>query len=138
EAREAHPPGWRILARRFEAADAARIYGTAFFEKKDLDAHLLALEEAKKRDHRVLGRQLDLFMMHQFAPGAVFWTDRGTTLFNELLAYLREIQRDDYQEIKTPLIYNKGLWELSGHWGKYKENMFLILDNETEEHDMSL
>src|SRR3954463_12251201 len=107
-----------------------RIYGTAFFKKEELDAHLLRIEEAKKRDHRLVGKQLDLFMMHPFAPGAVFWTERGTILFNALNDFIRERQRDDFHEIKTPLLYNKALWEISGHWGKYKENMFLVLDNE--------
>src|SRR5262252_10561893 len=115
-----------------------RIYGTAFFKKEDLDAYLTRIEEAKKRDHRVLGKQLDLFMMHQFSPGAVFWTERGTVLFNALNDFIRERQRNDFQEIKTPLLYNKALWEISGHWGKYRENMFLVLDNETGEHDFSL
>ena len=115
-----------------------RIYGTAFFKKDDLDAYLQRIEEAKKRDHRVLGRQLDLFMMHQFSPGAVFWTERGTILFNAIQSFIRERQRDDFQEIRTPLLYNKGLWEISGHWGKYRENMFLVLDTETREHDFSL
>ena len=115
-----------------------RIYGTAFFKKDELAQHLTRLDEAKKRDHRVLGRQLDLFMFHPFAPGAAFWTDRGTAIVNEINAYLRELQRDGYQELRTPLLYNKALWEISGHWGKYKENMFLVLDNETEEHDFSL
>jgi threonyl-tRNA synthetase len=115
-----------------------RIYGTAFFKKDELEAHLHRLEEARKRDHRRLGKELDLFMFHPFAPGAPFWTDRGTTLYNLLNAFMRELQRGGYQEIKTPLLYNKGLWEVSGHWGKYKENMFLVLDNETKEHDSSL
>ncbi|MSR01790.1 MAG: threonine--tRNA ligase [Gemmatimonadetes bacterium] len=115
-----------------------RIYGTAWFKKDDLDLHLHRLEESKKRDHRRVGRELDLFMFHQFAPGAAFWTERGTTMINVLNDYLRELQRDDYQEIRTPLLYNKGLWEISGHWGKYRENMFLVLDNETGEHDFSL
>lgn len=115
-----------------------RIYGTAFFKKEDLDAHLMRIEEARKRDHRVLGKQLDLFMMHHFSPGGVFWTERGTVIYNVLNDYIRERQRDDFHEIKTPLLYNKGLWEISGHWGKYKENMFLVLDNETNEHDFSL
>ena len=78
-------------------------------------------------------------MFHPSAPGAAFWTERGTTLYNELNDYMRELQqRDGYQEIKTPLLYNKRLWELSGHWGKYRENMFLVLDNESGEHDFSL
>jgi threonyl-tRNA synthetase len=115
-----------------------RIYGTAFFKKEDLDAHLIRIEEAKKRDHRVVGRQLDLFMTHQFAPGAIFWTERGTVLYNAIQDFIRERQRDDFQEIKTPLLYNKGLWEISGHWGKYRENMFLVLDAESNEHDFSL
>jgi len=115
-----------------------RIYGTAFFKKDDLAQHMTRMEEAKKRDHRVVGKQLDLFMFHPFAPGAVFWTERGTAMINELNAFLRELQRDGYQELRTPLLYNKALWEISGHWGKYKENMFLVLDNETGEHDFSL
>ncbi|HEX7979333.1 MAG TPA: threonine--tRNA ligase, partial [Gemmatimonadaceae bacterium] len=115
-----------------------RIYGTAWFKKDDLDQYLYRLEEAKKRDHRRLGRELDLFMFHPFSPGSAFWTERGTTVYNLLVEYCRERQRRDFSEIRTPLLYNKGLWELSGHWGKYKENMFLVLDNETGEHDISL
>jgi threonyl-tRNA synthetase len=115
-----------------------RIYGTAWFKKEELDQYLYRLEEAKKRDHRRLGRELDLFMFHPFSPGSAFWTERGTTVYNLLLEYCRERQRRDFSEIRTPLLYNKGLWELSGHWGKYKENMFLVLDNETGEHDISL
>lgn len=115
-----------------------RIYATAFFRKEDLDAHLHRIEEAKRRDHRVVGKQLDLFMFHHFAPGAPFWTERGTTMINVLNDYLRELQKGDYQEVMTPLLYNKGLWEISGHWGVYRENMFLVLDKETGEHDFSL
>lgn len=115
-----------------------RIYATAFFRKDDLEQHLYRIEEAKKRDHRVLGRTLDLFMFHQVSPGAAFWTERGTSMVNAINEYLRELQRDDYQEVRTPLLYNKMLWEQSGHWGKYRENMFLVLNKETEEHDMSL
>ena len=115
-----------------------RIYGTAFFRKDELEQYLYRIEEAKKRDHRKLGRELDLFQFHSVSPGAAFWTPRGTTLYNTLVDFVRARQRDDFQEIKTPLIYNKALWERSGHWGKYRENMFLILDKETEEHDMSL
>jgi threonyl-tRNA synthetase len=115
-----------------------RIYATAFWKKEELEQHLYRLEEARKRDHRVVGKALDLFMFHPFAPGAAFWTERGTTIINTINEYLRELQRDGYKEIKTPLLYNKGLWETSGHWGKYRENMFLVLDNETGEHDMSL
>ncbi|MEO5824462.1 MAG: threonine--tRNA ligase [Gemmatimonadales bacterium] len=115
-----------------------RIYGTAFFRKDELAQHVMRLEEAKKRDHRVLGKQMDLFFFHQFAPGAAFWTDRGTAVVNELQRYMQQLQRDGYHEVRTPLMYNKGLWEISGHWGKYKENMFLVHDNETGEHDFSL
>jgi threonyl-tRNA synthetase len=115
-----------------------RIYGTAWFKKDDLELHLHRLEEARKRDHRRVGRELDLFLIHPWAPGAVFWTERGTTIYNLVNEYMRELQRDGYQEIKTPLLYNRRLWELSGHWGKYRENMFLVLDSETGEHDFSL
>jgi threonyl-tRNA synthetase len=115
-----------------------RIYGTAFFKKEDLEAHLHRLEEAKRRDHRVLARQMDLVMFHPFAPGAVFWTEKGTIVFNELVDFVRERQQEHFREIKTPLIYNAGLWEISGHWGKYRENMFLIENKETHEHDSSL
>ena len=115
-----------------------RIYGTAWFRKEDLDAYLHRLEEAKRRDHRVVGKALDLFMFHPYAPGAAFWTERGTTIYNELTAFVRERQREHFQEIKTPLLYNAGLWETSGHWGKYRENMFLVLNKETNEHDSSL
>jgi threonyl-tRNA synthetase len=115
-----------------------RIYATAFWKKDELEAHLHNLEEAKRRDHRVLGRSLGLFQMFPIAPGAAFWTPRGTTLYNTLEAFVRERQQGAFQEIRTPLIYNKKLWEQSGHWGKYKENMFLVLDTETNAHDMSL
>jgi threonyl-tRNA synthetase len=115
-----------------------RVYGTAFFSDKELQAHLQRIEEAKKRDHRKLGRQLDLFHFHQVSPGAAFWTARGTTLYNTLVAFCQERQRGAFQEIKTPLIYTKTLWEQSGHWGKYRENMFLVLNTETNEYDMGL
>jgi threonyl-tRNA synthetase len=115
-----------------------RIYATAWWKKEDLEQYLFRIEEAKRRDHRVLGKQLDLFMFHPFAPGAVFWTERGTTIVNTINEYLREIQRDDYHEVKTPLLFNKGLWKISGHWDVYRENMFLVLDKETGEHDFSL
>ena len=116
-----------------------RIYGTAFFDKKDLDAWVKQQEEARKRDHRKLGKELDLFAFHPAAPGAAFWTHRGTLLFHALGNAMRNMcLRNGYQEVKTPLMYNKLLWERSGHWGKYKENMFLVLDNESGEHDFSL
>jgi threonyl-tRNA synthetase len=119
-------------------APMQRVYGTAFFSQKELDEHLTRLEEAKKRDHRKLGRELDLFHIHPVSPGAAFWTERGTTLYNTLVEFCRGRQKKDFQEIKTPLLYSKTLWEQSGHWGKYRENMFLVLNTETNEHDMSL
>jgi threonyl-tRNA synthetase len=115
-----------------------RIYGTAWFKKEDLEQYLHRLEEARKRDHRKVGKELDLFMFHPYSPGAPFWTERGTIMYNTLLEYLRELQREDYQEIRTPLLYNKNLWERSGHWGKYRENMFLVFDKETQEADFAL
>ena len=116
-----------------------RIYGTAWFRKEDLDAYLYRIEEAKRRDHRRLGKELDLFQFHPIAPGAAFWTNRGTIIYNGLVDFMRgKLRVAGYDEVKTPLLYHKTLWEQSGHWGKYKENMFLVLDNETGEHDFSL
>ncbi len=114
-------------------AQLQRIYGTAFFTQKDLDAWMNQQEEARKRDHRKLGKELDLFAFHPAAPGAVFWTANGTLLFTELQYAMRKMcLSNGYFEIKTPLLYNKLLWEKSGHWGKYRENMFLILDPEAD------
>ena len=116
-----------------------RIYGTAWFRKEELDGYLYRLEEAKRRDHRRLGKELDLFQFHPIAPGAAFWTNRGTIIYNSLIDFMRaKLRVAGYDEVKTPLLYHKTLWEQSGHWGKYKENMFLVLDNETGEHDFSL
>ncbi len=116
-----------------------RIYGTAFWGKDELAQHLHQLEEAKKRDHRRLGKELELFFFHPSAPGAAFWTERGTTIFQTLVEYSRDLQlKNGYGEVKTPLLFNKMLWEVSGHWGKYRENMFLVLDAESGEHDFSL
>ena len=103
-----------------------RIYGTAFFKKKDLNKHLELLEEAKARDHRKLGEELDFFKIDPVSPGSIFWLPKGTTLFNQLVALNREMQQDrGYVEVKTPLLYESKLWETSGHWGKYKENIFV-------------
>jgi threonyl-tRNA synthetase len=114
-------------------AQLQRIYGTAFFTQKELDAWVTQQEEARKRDHRKLGKDLDLFGFHPAAPGAVFWTARGTVIYTALQNAMRRMcLANGYEEIKTPLIYNKMLWETSGHWGKYRENMFLILDTESE------
>ncbi len=115
-----------------------RIYGTAFFKADDLARQLHRLEEARKRDHRRLGRELDLFHFLPVSPGSAFWTDKGSALYNGLVELARERQRDGYREIRTPLLYHKTLWQQSGHWGKYRDNMFLVLDNETGEHDYSL
>ncbi len=110
-----------------------RIYGTAFFDKKALDAHLTKLEEVKKRDHRRLGPALGLFAFHEYAPGSPFWLPAGTTLYNVLEEAMRRlVHRYGYQEVKTPLLFNKRLWETSGHWGKYRENMFLVVDSESD------
>jgi len=104
-----------------------RIYGTAFFSDKDLKAHLTQVEEAKKRDHRKLGKELGLFTFHPWAPGAAFWEDKGTTLYHTLANYMREVLLPNgYVEVKTPLVYNKALWEKSGHWSHYRQNMFQI------------
>jgi threonyl-tRNA synthetase len=103
-----------------------RIYGTAWGDEKDLKAYLTRLEEAEKRDHRRIGRELDLFHFQEEAPGSVFWHPRGWTLFQQLIEYMRERQRAaGYREINTPEIMDRGLWERSGHLEKFGENMFL-------------
>jgi threonyl-tRNA synthetase len=104
-----------------------RIYGTAFLSDKDLKAYLVQVEEAKKRDHRRVGRELGLFTFHPWAPGATFWLDKGTTLYNTLANYMRAVLLPNgYVEVKTPLVFNKVLWETSGHWAHYRQNMFVI------------
>jgi threonyl-tRNA synthetase len=113
-----------------------RVYGVAFDTKKELEEYFVRLEEAKKRDHRKLGRELGLFTFHQWAPGAAFWLPKGTTLYNTLAGYMREVLFPaGYMEVKTPLVYNKALWERSGHWKHYRQNMFLI---ESEGETMSM
>ena len=113
-----------------------RVYGTAFLSEKELKAHLTQIEEAKKRDHRKLGRDLGLFTFHQWAPGATFWQDKGTTLYNTLADYMRGVLiPNGYVEVKTPLVYNKALWETSGHWAHYRQNMFLV-ESENEQMGM--
>lgn len=102
-----------------------RIYGTAFEKEADLTAYLTMLEEAAKRDHRKLGKELDIFSLHEEGPGFPFFHPNGMVIRNELLQYWREVHRRyGYQEIKTPLIMNRSLWEQSGHWAHYKENMY--------------
>jgi threonyl-tRNA synthetase len=103
-----------------------RIYGTAWTHEKELKTYLTQLEEAEKRDHRRLGKQLDLFHIQDEAVGQVFWHPKGYTLFRQLEAYVREkIEARDYVEVKTPLLMDRKLWEASGHWDKYRENMFI-------------
>ncbi len=110
-----------------------RIYGTAFFKQKDLEEHLERLEQARARDHRKLGRELGLFTFSEVSPGVAFWLPRGTTLFNQLVALNRTMQAQrGYEEVKTPLVYESHLWETSGHWGKYKENIFVSEYEERE------
>jgi threonyl-tRNA synthetase len=104
-----------------------RIYGTAFYSQADLDAYLERLEQARARDHRKLGVQLDLFHLEEISPGSPFWHPKGTVIWNELEDMRRrEDAARGYVEVKTPLIYDKVLWERSGHWEKFRENMFLI------------
>lgn len=110
-----------------------RIYGTAFFSDKDLQAYLQRLEEAKKRDHRKVGRELGLFTFHQWAPGAAFWLHKGTVLYHLLAEYMREVLYPaGYDEVKTPILFNKALWETSGHWHHYRQNMFTLESDEGE------
>jgi threonyl-tRNA synthetase len=113
-----------------------RVYGVAFDTKKELEEYFVRLEEAKKRDHRKLGRELGLFMFHQWAPGAAFWLPKGTTLYNTLANYMRDVLYPaGYVEVRAPLIFNKALWETSGHWAHYRQNMFLI---QSEDEDMAV
>ncbi len=110
-------------------AQLTRIYGTGWLNKKQLDAHLHRLEEAAKRDHRKLGREMDLFHLQEEAHGSVFWHPKGYKIWRELEAYMRrKMDGADYREIKTPQVMDAHQWEQSGHWGKYRENMFVIPD----------
>src|SRR6266566_3755475 len=101
-----------------------RIYGTAFAKQDELDAYLKQIEEAEKRDHRRLGRELDLFHFQEEGPGVVFWHPKGWTIFQALIAYMRRRLTGDYSEVNAPQILDKVLWETSGHWDWYRENMF--------------
>ncbi|MGL5631396.1 MAG: threonine--tRNA ligase, partial [Azovibrio sp.] len=102
-----------------------RIYGTAWAKKEDLEAYLLMLDEAEKRDHRKLGQQLDLFHFQEEAPGSVFWHPKGWFLFRKLISYMRECQeKAGYVEVNTPDVMDRSLWEVSGHWFNYREHMF--------------
>jgi threonyl-tRNA synthetase len=116
-----------------------RIYGTAFFSESELKAYLQRIEEAKKRDHRKIGRELGLFWFHPWAPGEPFWLPKGTTLVHLLGNYMREILFPaGYVEVRAPLVFNKALWETSGHWSHYRENMFLIHSEGDEEEQSGL
>ena len=111
-----------------------RVYGTAWATKEALQEYLVMLEEAEKRDHRKLGRELDLFHIDDHAPGLVFWHPKGWTLWQGVEQYMRQVYRDNgYQEVKGPQIIDKGLWEKTGHWDKYRENMF-ITESEKREY----
>jgi threonyl-tRNA synthetase len=111
-----------------------RVYGTAWATKDELQQHLTMLEEAEKRDHRKLGRELDLFHIDEHAPGLVFWHPKGWTLWQGVEQYMRRVYQDNgYQEVKGPQLLDKGLWEKTGHWDKYRENMF-ITESEKREY----
>ncbi len=113
-----------------------RIYGTAWASKEDLQQHLRVLEEAERRDHRKLGRELDLFHLDEHAPGLVFWHPKGWTLWQQVEQYMRRVYHDNgYQEVKGPQIIDKSLWEKTGHWDKYREHMFIT---ESEKRDYAL
>ena len=113
-----------------------RIYGTAFFSKEDLAAHLERLEQARARDHRKLGRELGLFHFNELSPGSAFWLPHGTTLYNTLVGVSRELTaKHGYDEVKTPQLYDAELWRISGHWDKYREHMFVT---ESEDRQMAI
>jgi threonyl-tRNA synthetase len=113
-----------------------RIYGTAWASKDELQQYLTRLEEAEKRDHRKLGRELDLFHIDEHSPGTVFWHPKGWTVWQEVEQYMRRVYRDNgYLEVKGPQILDKGLWEKTGHWDKYRDNMFTT---ESEKRDYAL
>ena len=102
-----------------------RIYGTAWRTEKELNAYLHMLEEAEKRDHRKLGKQLGLFHLQEEATGSVFWHPSGWTIYREIESYMRRrLEEGGYDEVKTPQLVDRALWEASGHWDKFRENMF--------------
>ena len=113
-----------------------RVYGTSWLNDKDLKAYLHQLEEAEKRDHRKIGKDLDLFHIDEHAPGVVFWHPKGWTVWQEVEQYMRRVYRDNgYQEVKGPQLLDKSLWEATGHWDKYRDNMFTT---ESEKRDYAL
>ena len=103
----------------------SRIYATAFVRKEELDAYLKQIEEAERRDHRKLAREMDLFHFQEEGPGSIFWHPKGWTIFQTLTAYMRRRLAEDYQEVNAPQVLDKRLWEISGHWGWYRESMFM-------------
>ena len=113
-----------------------RIYGTAWKNEKDLKKHLIAIEEAEKRDHRKIGKEMSLFHFQEEAPGMVFWHPRGWAIYKNLESFVRNrLEKFDYQEIKTPQVVDRKLWEASGHWDKYRENMFITEIDEEHAND---
>jgi threonyl-tRNA synthetase len=112
-----------------------RIYATAWANQEDLDNYLKQLEEAEKRDHRRLGREMDLFHFQEEGPGVVFWHSKGWTIFQELIAYMRRRLKADYKEVNAPQVLDASLWETSGHWGWYRENMFAVQSAGDEAED---
>jgi threonyl-tRNA synthetase len=116
-----------------------RIYATAFADKKELEAHLTRLEEAKKRDHRKLGKELGLFQFHAYAPGAPFFTGKGSIIYNELMNYVRDLYRETgYEEVITPQVFNTELFKTSGHYANYRENMYFTQVVEKDEAESSM
>ena len=115
-----------------------RIYATAWANQEDLDNYIRQLEEAEKRDHRRLGREMDLFHFQEEGPGVVFWHSKGWTVFQELVSYMRRRLKGDYQEVNAPQVLDSSLWETSGHWGWYRENMFGVQSAGEEAEDKRL
>jgi threonyl-tRNA synthetase len=112
----------------------SRIYGTAWRDRKELDAHLHQIEEAEKRDHRKIGREMDLFHLQEEATGSVFWHPKGWKLYRTVEGYMRrQLERADYQEVKTPQVLDRRLWEASGHWENYRKNMFMATVEDKDE-----
>ncbi|MSQ23339.1 MAG: threonine--tRNA ligase [Chloroflexi bacterium] len=125
---------WRGDQRR---PQLQRIYGTTWHSQEELDHYLWQIEEAEKRDHRKLGRELGLFMFHPYAPGEAFWLPKGTVLYQTLSDYMRRLLVHDggYVEVRSPLLFNRALWETSGHWDKFRDNMFVL---DVEDQQMGL
>ena len=126
---------WRGDAKREQLQ---RIYGTVWKKKEELEQYMFRLEEAKKRDHRKLGKELDLFMFHPYAPGAPFWLPKGEYIYQKLSTRMRDLLTSEgYVNVKTPLVFDKKLWDTSGHWEHYQENMFHFQDGESSQANKS-